>query len=436
MSSTPLTSTRQSIRRHLRVAVLMVALVVGGVGGWAATTDIAGAVIALGSVVVDSNIKKVQHPTGGIVGAIRVHDGDRVKGGDIVVRLDDTITRANLAIVTKGLNELMARKARLEAERDESETIRFPQELLQAASDPDVAYLMASEGKVFKLRFMARFGQKSMLGERNMQMQEEIRGHQGQVETKAQEIVLIGRELEGARDLWKKNLMPISKMTALEREATRLAGERAQLISAIAQARGKIAEILLQVIQIDREASSDIGKELREIEAKIGELVERKVAALDQMKRIDIRAPQDGTVHQSIVHTVGGVITAGEALMLIVPAADNLIAEVKVIPQDIDQLWQGQAAQLRFPAFSQRTTPELNGTVSRISADVSTEQRTGGSYYTVRIAVSPEEMLRLGDVKLVPGMPVEALIKTGDRRVLSYLVKPLQDQIMRAFRER
>ena len=230
--------------------------------------------------------------------------------------------------------------------------------------------------------------------------------------------------------------MPITKMTSLEREAARLTGERAQLVAKVAQANGRISEIQFQVLQIDREASSEVGKELREIEAKVGELTERKIAAEDQMRRIDLRAPQDGTVHQSAVHTVGGVITAGEILMLIVPEADKLIAETKIAPQDIDQLWIGQTAFLRFTTFNQRTTPEISGTVSRISADISTDQRTGQSFYTVRIALPASEVARLGDVKLVPGMPVEGMIKTADRKVISYLVKPLQDQISRAFREK
>jgi HlyD family secretion protein len=427
----------QSIRREMRLGIVVVILLVGAVGGWAGTTEISGAVITSGSLVVESNVKKVQHQIGGTVDAIRARDGDFVRAGDIVVRLDQTVARANLAIVTRGLNELMARKARLEADREGADTIRFPPELLGVATnDPEVAYLLISERKVLKLRLDARFGQKAQLAERNYQLREEITGHEAQERSKSQEIVLIQRELEGARELWNKNLMPITKLTALEREAVRLEGERAQLAASSAAGKGKISEILLQIMQIDRDANSEVSKELREIEGKIGELVERKIASEDQMRRIDIRAPQDGTVHQSTVHTVGGVITPGEVLMLVVPLADNLVAELKVLPQDIDQLWLGQPALLRFPAFSQAATPEINGVVGRVSADITFDQRTGANYYTVRVAVSGEEIARLGDVKLVPGMPVEAFIKTGDRRVISYLAKPLSDQVMRAFRER
>jgi HlyD family secretion protein len=428
--------SRRSIRRHV-VAGLVVVLVLGaGVGGWASKAEISGAVIAAGSIVVDSNVKKVQHPSGGVVGEVRVRDGDRVKTGDVVVRLDETITRANLAIVTKGLTELMARKARLEAERDRAEAITIPKELAVRANDPDVADVLASERKLFDLRRTARAGQKSQLQQRIGQLEEEIVGLTGQQNAKAQEIELIKRELSGVKDLWEKKLVQIQRLTALEREATRLEGDRGQLIASAAQAKGKISEIQLQIIQIDQDVSSEVARELRDIDGKIGEFVERKVTAEDQLKRIDIRAPQDGVVFQSTVHTVGGVISAGDPIMLIVPEADNLMVEARVDPKDIDQLQLGQKVVLRFSNFSQRTTPELNGTVSRIAADTATDQRTGMSFYIIRIAMPSEEVGRLGDLRLAPGMPVEAFVQTGDRTMISYLIKPLNDQLMRAFRER
>ena len=429
-------ATRHSMRRHLVAAIVVVSVLVVGVGGWAATAVISGAVVASGSVVVDSNVKKVQHPTGGIVGELRVRDGDRVHASDVVVRLDETVTRANLAIVTKGLGEMMARKARLESERDGLDTITFPAQLVADAGDPDRAAAMDSERKLFNLRKTARSGQKAQLRERIAQLGEEITGLTAQQNSKAKEIALIERELAGVRELWKQNLVQLTRLTALEREATRLDGERGQLIAAAAQAKGKIAETALQILQIDQDIASDVAKELREVDGKIGEFVERKVAAEDQLKRTDIRAPQDGTVFQLAVHTVGGVITAGDPIMLIVPEADNLSVEVKVNPQDIDQLQLNQKAILRFSAFNIRTTPEIEGVVTRISADTSTDQRTGQSYYTVRIAMPADQIERLGEVKLLPGMPVEAFMQTRDRTMLSYLIKPLHDQFLRAFREK
>ncbi|MFN3348970.1 HlyD family type I secretion periplasmic adaptor subunit [Pseudorhodoplanes sp.] len=428
-------AAQPSIRRHIFAGSVVVAILVLGFGGWAATAQISGALIAPGQIVVDTNVKKVQHPTGGIVGEVRVRDGDSVKEGDIVVRLDETVTRANLAIVTKGLNELTARKARLEAERDNADVLSFPPHLSDSA-DPDVRNIMNSEQKLFELRRTARAGQKSQLRQRIGQLQEEIAGLTAQQNAKTKEIELIDRELAGVRDLFSKNLIQMNRLTQLEREATRLQGERGQLIATTAQAKGKINELELQIIQIDQELSSEVAKEMRDVDARIGEFVERKVTAEDQLRRIDIRAPQDGIVFQSTVHTVGGVIAAGDAIMLIVPATDNLTVEAKVNPQDINQLQIGQKAIMRFTAFNQQTTPEIDGTVSRISADITTDQRTGLGYYTIRIALPPDQVARLGDVKLVPGMPVEAFVQTGERTMLSYLAKPLSDHFNRAFREK
>jgi HlyD family secretion protein len=428
---------RRSMRRYVIAAAVVFLVLVVGVGGWATTAVISGAVVASGSLVVDTNVKKVQHPTGGIVGELRVRDGDRVHAGDIVVRLDETVTRANLAIVTKSLDELMARKARLESERDGWDTIVFPAQLVAGASDPERAAAMDSERKLFNLRKTARSGQKAQLQERISQLGEEITGLAAQQNSKTKEITLLERELAGVRDLWKKNLVQLNRLTALERETARLEGERGQLVASAAQAKGRIAETALQILQIDQDLASEVAKELREVDGKIGEFIERKVTAEDQLKRIDIRAPQDGTVFQLAVHTVGGVIPpSGDPIMLIVPEADNLSVEVKVNPQDIDQLQLNQKAILRFSAFNARTTPEIEGIVTRISADTSTDQRTGQTYYTIRISMPAEQIERLGNVKLLPGMPVEAFVQTGDRTMLSYLMKPLHDQVMRAFREK
>ena len=432
-----MTKSQLSIRRNLWAGIAVALLLVGSVGVWGATTDISGAVIAPGAVVVDTHLRKVQHLTGGVIGEILARDGDLVKAGDVVVRLDATITRTNLAIIVKGLDELRARRARLEAERDNAERVVFPPELTERQGNPDVARVMASEHKLFDLRQAARTGQKSQLRQRVGQLQREVEGLNAQTGTKAQEIALVQKELAGARDLWNQQLYPITKLTYLEREAARIEGERAQLLAGAAQARGKIAETELQIVQIDRDLTSEVAKELRETDARIGEFLERQVAAEDQLKRIDIRAPIDGVVHQSTAHTVGGVITpSGDPIMLIVPVSDKLTVEAKVAPQDIDQLHVNQPARVRFLAFNQRTTPEVVGAVSRISADALIEQRTGAAYYIIRIALEPAAIAALGEIKLMPGMPVEAFVSTGNRRVLSYLMKPLTEQFARALRER
>ena len=427
---------RQSINRHTRIALGGVALLVFGLGGWAWTTELSGAVVAPGTVVVDSHVKKVQHPTGGVIGEILARDGDRVRAGDVVIRLDETVARANLSMVSKSIDEMYARKARLEAERDGAKTISFP-EILTIRSDEDfeVSDLMRGERKLFDSRREARAGLKSQLQERVAQLAEQIDGTKLQASAKADEIDLIASELVGVQELWKKNLVPITRVNSLKREETRLRGERGQLISTIAQAKGKISETELQIMQIEQDLRSEVSTELREVQAKIAELVERKVAAEDQLKRIDIRAPQDGIVHQSTVHTVGGVIGPGDPLMLVMPEGDKLSIEVKVAPQDIDQLRQGLDTVLRLSAFNQRTTPEIKGQVTRIAADLVTDERSGMSHYPVRIAIAEGQHELLGSAKLLPGMPVEGFIQTGYRTVFSYLTKPLADNMARAFRE-
>lgn len=413
----------------------MIALLFGVVGGWAGTVEISGAIVAHGAVVVDTHEKKVQHSTGGIVSAILVRDGAHVEAGDLLVQLSDVIPRANLAFVTKSLDELYARKSRLEAERDGIEQMTLAPTLVNRMTDPEVAVLVTSERRLFELRRIAQSGNKARLRERMEQLQKQIEGYSAQEVSKGKEIELINSELDGIRSLVARKLTPLSKLTGYERDATRIVGERAQLIASIAQARGAIAEVELQILQLDKEFSSETGSELREVDAKIAEFEERKVTAEDQLSRMNIRAPSSGTVQQSTVHTVGGVIGAGEPIMLIVPDNDILSVEVKIAPQDIDQLLVGQSTLLRFTAFNQHSTPEVSGTVSRIAADVTRDQRTNESYYVARITPNLENPERLGTVTVVPGMPVEVFIRVGERKVISYLMKPLTDQMMRAFRD-
>lgn len=425
----------RAIRRYLLGGVATCVLLVGGAGSLAAMTEVSGAVIASGRLVVDSSVKKVQHPTGGVVGTILVREGDTVKSGEVLVRLDETITRANLAIVTKGLDEFEARLARLEAERDGRNSIEFPSSLVLRQENPAVARAMAGEQSLFAFRRQARAGQKAQLEERIAQLSEEASGLAEQRTAKSQEIKLIGTELASIRKLWRQKLVSIDRMTALERDAVRLQGEHGQLTASIAQAKGRIAETRLQVIQIDQDLRSEVAVELRDVQGKISEFVERKVSAEDQLKRIDIRSPQNGVVHQLAVHTIGGVISPGEPIMLIVPVADDLTVEARVAPQDIDQLIPSQRATLRLSAFNQRTTPELNGVVSEISPDLSMDERSGMAFYTVRISLPRAELKRLEGLSLAPGMPVEVFFSTGNRTILSYLIKPLADQVHRAFRE-
>lgn len=409
-------------KRHLRVAAFAGALLVFVIGGWSVFTEIAGAVVGQGTLVVDGSVKKIQHPTGGVVGDLRVRDGDRVRAGDLLVRLDETQVKANLGVILKSLDELAAREARAEAELNGAGEVRFPEELLSRVADPRVAEVVAGERKLFESRREARNGQQK-------QLRAEISGLEVQREARVGQIGWIGKELEGVKELWQKNLIPYARLTSLEREAARLEGERGQLMASIAQAEAKI-------IQIDQDLRAEVGKDRAEIRAKVAELTEKRAAAEDQMKRIDIRSPQNGVVLQSAVHTVGGVIGAGEQIMLIVPNEDALVVETHVQPQDIDQIRIGQEAGLKFTSFSQRLTPELSGEVMVVSADVAQDQKTGANFYTVRLSVKETEVAKLGGARLVPGMPVETFIKTADRTPIAYLMKPLRDQMARAFREK
>ena len=425
----------KSIRGYMVFGTVVAVLLVFGIGGWAATAELSGAVIAPGTIVVNSDVKKVQHPTGGVVGEIMIKEGQHVKAGAPLLRLDDTVTRANLAVIQKSLDELKTRQARLTAERDDIAEVTFPKVLRERANDPAIATLMDSELRLFNFRRVARNGNKSSIEERIAQFKQEVIGIEAQIESKTAESALIEEELVAACDLWKKKLVPLTRLTALERDATRIKGERGQLISNKAQTAGRIAEARLSILQIDRDLNSEVAMELRDIDGKLGELQEREVAAKDQLMRIELYAPQEGIIHQLVVHTVGGVVSPGEVLMLIVPSNDSLEVEAMVSPADVDQLRVGSDAMLRMSAFNQRTTPELVGKLSRIAADITIDERSGMHFYKVRVNISKTELARLSGLELLPGMPVEVFIKTEDRKVITLITKPFTDQLNRAFRQ-
>ncbi len=367
----------RSLRRHALAGVSVMAFLVVGVGGWAATTEISGAVVAPGQLVVETTTKKVQHPTGGVVGEINVREGSHVKAGDILVRLDATQTKAELDVILRALDENAARRARMEAELSGADRVSFPASLTNRWNDPEVLHLMVTESDLFAVRKAARDGQKETL-------REQVKGFRDQITSKDKELDWIKQELIGVHQLWDKNLVPFTKVVQLERDAARIAGERGALLASISQAE-------LKILQVDEDMRTDVGKDMAEIRAKN--------------------------------YTVGGVIaqpnTQSEPIMLIVPEADELIVEAKAKPEDVNQLHVGQKAFLRFTSFNQRTTPELNGEVSLVSADVSQDKRDA-NYYTIRVKVSAGETERLRKgVKLVPGMPVETYVQTEDRTVLS-----------------
>jgi HlyD family secretion protein len=430
-----------SLRPLITTALATVSLLFVGVGGWAATTELSGAVIAPGTVVVETSVKKVQHPTGGIVGAILVKEGDKVVAGDPLIRLDDTLTRANLQIINRQLDELEMRGARLELELalgpllDAKKEFEFPNVLSHRMSDSYVQSLFATEKIAYEARRETCSSQNSQFDERIAQLREEVVGLTDQIGANLKEVGFITEEIGGLEQLEAKQLVTTGKMVERRRQAARLLGEQSQLRASAAQAKGKIAEIELQKLSHFQQQRTDINKERREVQAKLVELKERQIAAEDQLRRTELRSPQTGVVHELSVHTVGGVIEPGEQVMLIVPNNDDLGIEVQIRPGDIDQVSVGQKSALRFTSLNHGTTPEISGTVTRVGADLAHHEASMPSYFVARVSVDSAELKKLHGVKLVPGMPVEVYIETGERTALSFLMKPLSDQASRAFRE-
>ncbi|MDJ0511970.1 MAG: HlyD family type I secretion periplasmic adaptor subunit [Methyloceanibacter sp.] len=430
---------RRGLGLYQLVGFGLVVLLVFGLGAWAAIAEIKGAVIAPATVVVESTSKKVQHVEGGIVSEILVKEGQRVKAGQLLLRLDQVEVLAELAIVEARLNELEAAQARLKAERDQVDDIRFPDGLKSRAGDnDDVQSILDGQVKLFTARASEKKGKKEQLGQRILQLKEEIGGLTAQRNAKEKQEELITAELEGLSLLREKKLIPVSRLLEMQREQARLLGERGSLVAEIARAHGKIAETKLEIILVDQEARTETLTELRQAEAELTEYQERRTAARTRLKRTEIFSPRAGLVHQMTVHTIGGVITAGEPVMLIVPEQDKLVLEARVSPASIDQIRLDQVAAVRFGAFDQGTTPEIDGQVIRVSADITLPEAEANQepYYKVRLGLAKQQLDRLDGLALKPGMPATAFIQTGGRTVISYLLKPLSDQIARTFRER
>lgn len=420
------------LRTGLRV--LIAAAVIAG--GWGTFVPLGGAIVAPGVIVVESKIKKVQHPSGGIISQINVKDGSHVAAGDLLVRLDETQARANNQMLAKQLEQVQMRIARLTAERDGAADITLPHHLADREMEDDINELMISERGQFTARSVTRNSQKELLHSHSQQLREQIVGLEAQTKSKAEQTELIAKELTGVQDLYNKGLSTITRLAGLQREASRLDGERGQIISGIAEAKAKISETDIQLLRIDQDFRTEVTKELREAKDKEAELTERTTAANDQLRRIEVRAPVAGLVHELAVHTIGGVVAPGETMMEIVPDTDDLVIEARLPPQDINQVQLGQTSHVRFPAFNQRTTPQLAGLVSYVSADLSRDKQTNATYYTVKVTLPASERSRLGDLQLVAGMPAETFLQTTSRTLLSYLLKPITEQLARMFNER
>jgi HlyD family secretion protein len=427
--------TAPALRRYQLAGFAGIVAMVATFGAWSAVASIHGAVMAPAVVVAESYSKKVQHKDGGIVAAILARDGDRVRQGQELVRLDDTETKAELGIVDALLLELRSKLARLEAQRDNSPEIVFPDSILTRFSDPEVDRVVTGQAKLFETRRTTIEGKKEQLRKQIEQLDQEIAGVDAQRISQESQLALIAKELVNLRHLFEQGLVPAPRILAMEREQARLEGERGQLIAERARAEGRIGEIKLQMIQIDEEDRAQTLTELRDVESRLAELNERRLAIASRLDRLTVRAPIAGDVYQVTIHTIGGVITPGETIMLVVPDGDELVLQAEVTPFDIDQVRVGQAAHLRFPAFDARLTPDIAAEVVQVAADTSRPEQGKPPFYAVRLNIPKAELAKLGRNQLKPGMPAEAFIETGERTPLSYFLKPLTDQIAYAFRE-
>lgn len=424
---------RPALWPHLLVGFITLVFGFLGFVAWLFAANLSAAVVTMGQVALEGDIKRIQHPTGGVVGRILVANGRRVAAGDVLVRLDDTIPRTNLAQIMAQLGQQIGRRARLEAERDDRDKLALPADF--AGFGAEGAAVAAGEQRLLTENRATRTRQVEQLQERVGQYEREIEGMSAQLAAKREETRLIVSELKGVLELFEKNLIPVNRVSALQREAARLEGEAGALSANIAKARGQIAEINLQLIQIDQRMRNDAVRDLREAESAIAQLVERRAAAEDMLMRIELRAPQSGFVHELAVHTVGGVISPGQTIMSIVPDDDQLVVEMRIALTDIDQIRLGQRVFMRLSAFNQRTTPELRGRISQIAADATREPQTGASYYIARARFEPDELAKLRGISLTAGMPVEAFVETETRTALSYFARPLLDAFQRALRE-
>ena len=434
--TTPDKTPDQAIKTYQRLGFFFLFLLVGGIGGWAAFASLQGAVIAPAQVSVKANLKRVQHLEGGIVSEILVKDGDIVKAGATVLKLDTTKDTANLASLDANLNELLARKARLLAERDKKQTISFPKILIEKSkTNTAIKTILDGQTNLLKARDASIKGQTSQLKQRTEQLNEAIKGLAAQISSKESQLNFIRKELTDLQSLQDKGLVPQNRILALQREEARLQGESGELVASTARTKVQISETEIQILQVEKDHLSSILTELRETTTQANQLTEQRTALADKLKRMTIIAPKSGIVHQLAVHTIGGVVAPGDPVLMIVPQNSEMIFSARVNPQDIDQVFKGQKANVHLSAFDQRTTPEVTGIVTLVSADATQDQPNTPPYYKVHVELPKDQLARIKDKELIPGMNAEVFIQTKSRLVFEYLLQPLTDQIRRTMRE-
>ncbi|QDI77046.1 MULTISPECIES: HlyD family type I secretion periplasmic adaptor subunit [Leisingera] len=426
-----------SARRPLIIGLITLVVLVGGFGSWSVLSSISGAVVATGRIEVDRNRQVVQHLDGGIVAEILVDEGDTVQEGDTLIRLDANELTSQLVITEGQLFELMARRGRLEAERDEAADITFDAELLKASeTQPDVQDLVEGQERLFQARRATTGREIEQLEKRRVQIEEQIRGVQAQQQSMKVQLELINEELSNQQSLLDRGLAQAATVLNLRRTQANLEGQLGELVAAEAQAEGRITEIDIEILKLATGQREEAITRLRDLRTQEVELAEKRRSLRQRLERLDITAPVSGIVYGMQVQTPRSVIRPADPVLYLVPQDRPLVIAAQVAPTDIDQLHMGQEVTLRFSALDQRSTPELFGHVTQVSADSFEDQGSGVSYYRAEIELNPGERERLpAGTVLIPGMPVESYIRTADRSPLAYLVKPLSDYFVKAFRE-
>lgn len=429
--------TKVSVRGQMLLGVLGVLVLVGGFGSWAVMTEIAGAVVASGQIEVEQNRQVVQHPDGGVVTEILVEEGETVEAGSPLIRLDPVSLQSQLTITENQLYEVMARRGRLEAERDERMTAEFAPFLLEAAqTKPTVADLIAGQERLLAARATSMEQQIEQLGKRSEQIDSQITGIDAQQEALTLQLELISEELESQQSLLDRGLAQSSRVVALKREQARLKGQVGELTANKAQSEGKITEMQLEILRIKSARQEEAITTLRDLQYREFELLEKRQSLIEQLNRLEIRAPVAGIVYDMSVFAPRSVIRPADPLLYIIPQDRPLVISSRVDPIHIDEVHPGQNVSLRFSALNQRQTPELSGRVMKVSPDAFSDQETGIRYYKAEIILNDGEMAKLPEgTTLVPGMPVDAFIRTADRTPMAYLLKPLTDYFAKAFRE-
>jgi HlyD family type I secretion membrane fusion protein len=419
-----------------RIGLLIVALTFGGTLLWSSLAPLSSAVIASGLVKVDSSRKKIQHPEGGIVREILIRDGAVVKAGDPLIRLDKTRADASHGVLQSGYDAALAYQSRLQSERDNLATISFAPELLARRDDPKVAELIDSQITQFNARRTSLTGQLSILQKQVVYLQRGIEGLSAQARAKEEQLQSLKKEIAGYSELLAKGMVEKTRIWNIEREISRLSGEKAEHLSDIDKSRASISEKELEMFQLRKAFREDVVEQLRKAQSEINDYTERLGAAQQTVEQTEIKSPVDGTVVDVKVHTAGGVVGPGEVLMEVVPINDRLVIEAKVRPEDIDRVHVGLNAGIKLAAFDQRALDELNGRVTYVSADAIEDAKLGLFYFLIRLEVTDEELKRYKDKLIQPGMMADVFVRTGERTFLNYLFHPLVQSFNAAWRER